>query len=259
MIIKNVIQKIFSVTNTRNKKHKIITILGLKIKFKRKDNPLETKLAQLIRTINNINYKQNLIMDYFLEPQNAKQATGALAIRQKENYILLQEFVRICNLHNLNYWIDYGTLLGAQRHGGFVPWDDDIDVSMLKEDFDKFRDIVNDSKKDDFLYQPPYEKCKEKFARLIFKHECAAFLDIYAYEDCGDTCVYMLPPYTKYDKFPIPKTVLHPFKEIQFLDLPVKAPNNIDAYLRIKYGNWHVMPKTMHAAGGHKPLEEHYI
>jgi lipopolysaccharide cholinephosphotransferase len=51
---------------------------------------------------------------------------------------MLSIFDSICRRHALRYWLDFGTLLGAARHGGFIPWDDDLDVSMLREDFDEF-------------------------------------------------------------------------------------------------------------------------
>ena len=49
---------------------------------------------------------------------------------KKELWELLRIFDHICREEHIDYWVDYGTLLGAVRHQGFIPWDDDIDVSM---------------------------------------------------------------------------------------------------------------------------------
>ena len=63
-------------------------------------------------------------------------ATGKLRLLQEGNATLLSLFAKKCERYNLRYWLDYGTLLGAMRHKGFIPWDDDLDVSMPREDFD---------------------------------------------------------------------------------------------------------------------------
>ncbi|MDO4976285.1 MAG: LicD family protein [Eubacteriales bacterium] len=56
---------------------------------------------------------------------------------QRENKKLLVEFDRVCKEMGIGYFICAGTLLGCMRHGGFIPWDDDTDVGMLREDYDK--------------------------------------------------------------------------------------------------------------------------
>lgn len=55
---------------------------------------------------------------------------------------LLCEFDRICKKHNIQYFLDSGTALGAVRHGGFIPWDDDLDVGMMREEYEKFLKVA---------------------------------------------------------------------------------------------------------------------
>jgi lipopolysaccharide cholinephosphotransferase len=62
---------------------------------------------------------------------------------QKTQLEILLEFDRICKKHNIIYQLFAGTLLGSIRHKGFIPWDDDIDVCLLRDDYERFLEVCN--------------------------------------------------------------------------------------------------------------------
>ena len=57
---------------------------------------------------------------------------------QQEELKIFKEFIKVCDILNINYYLIGGTCIGAIRHNGFIPWDDDIDVCMLREEYDIF-------------------------------------------------------------------------------------------------------------------------
>ena len=66
---------------------------------------------------------------------------------------ILSEIDRICKVHNLTYALMFGTLLGAVRHRGFIPWDDDIDIAMPIKDYKKLIEIFNTECKEKYFLQ----------------------------------------------------------------------------------------------------------
>ena len=83
------------------------------------------------------------IPEHFLEKEVRCEYT--ISRQMKEVWAvcidLLEEFKRVCRKYQLHYIADFGTLLGAIRHKGFIPWDDDLDVAMPREDYEKFGKI----------------------------------------------------------------------------------------------------------------------
>ena len=98
-------------------------------------------------------------------------AQGELREWQLELNEFLKAFDKTCRENNLAYWLDFGTLLGAIRHKGFIPWDDDVDVSMLKKDIDKLLPILEQSfKNTDFIVRKRARKANNYQIRLRHRY-----------------------------------------------------------------------------------------
>ena len=81
---------------------------------------------------------------------------GDVRVGIQENHVkLLKRFNEICEKYGIEYWAFDGTLLGTIRHKGFIPWDDDLDVAMLREDFEKLRRVPKQEWGEDYKLIAP--------------------------------------------------------------------------------------------------------
>ena len=98
---------------------------------------------------------------------------------------LLKVFIDVCNKLKLRYYVIDGTLLGTVRHGGFIPWDDDIDVAMPREDYDVLVEKGNELIPDYLFFQSshsdsklPMNFCKLRDSRTTFVEESIKHFDV---------------------------------------------------------------------------------
>ena len=86
------------------------------------------------------------------------QEKHELSTLQTQELEILKEFKKICETYHLMYYMVAGSMLGAVRHNGFIPWDDDIDVAMPRKDYDKFLEIAPMLLSSNYYLETPREK-----------------------------------------------------------------------------------------------------
>ena len=121
---------------------------------------------------------------------------GSVLRRQQMRMLdILLHVDKICKKHNIPYWLSSGTLLGAVRHGGFIPWDDDLDIEMMREDYLRFLEVFEDdddhvlhTHENDLHYIMPYAKVRDRHSIVEehsggekFKYK-GIFIDVFALE-----------------------------------------------------------------------------
>ena len=124
-----------------------------------------------------------------------------LTDHQKATYRLLEEVDRICKKHEIKYFLFAGTLLGAMRHQDFIPWDDDLDVLMFREDYERFFEAARTELSASFYAQKEYSEhwpmffsklrlngttCLEKYHPKDPKIHQGVYIDIFPCDNAAD-------------------------------------------------------------------------
>ena len=214
-----------------------------KIEKAMKESPIKTHLENYrLKGIENVHCEE------FISCQGHKRPSH-LTRKQKIEIQALKELSELLDEHKIIYWIDCGTCLGAYRYGGIIPWDWDIDISILLPDHDNVKKIL--SKLDPEKYQiqdwSSYSKPKT-FLKLYIK-ETKNFIDIYHYQIDEENhkvqyfFTYLESPFPHSWKKaelkcmkPLKYEEMFPLKKASFDHLTVWAPNNVVAFLQSKYG-----------------------
>lgn len=92
------------------------------------------------------------ILDNYIDIREFPKATGLLRQCQLGDAELLRIVCEILTKNNIQYWLSYGTLLGAFRHKGFIPWDDDLDICMTRDNYNKAWEVLPEELKKYNIY-----------------------------------------------------------------------------------------------------------
>lgn len=117
--------------------------------------------------------------------------TNEIKVQQLHNELLniLEEFKRVCEQFNLTWWVDSGTLLGAIREGKIIDWDDDIDVMMPREDYNKLLSLQHEFKQP-FKLQTPLTDAYYDFMIRVINTNTSCYSK-YDYDIPGHHCLYI--------------------------------------------------------------------
>lgn len=119
-------------------------------------------------------------LDSYVDIKNIPPAKGDLRNLQVCDAAMLRIFDILCLNYNLEYWLDFGTLLGAARHKGFIPWDDDLDVSMERKQWNRAVEILPPILEDLGFYFRVYSESWFGFGYK--RDQTGLWMDVFCYE-----------------------------------------------------------------------------
>lgn len=155
----------------------ILSDLFAKVRIVREHLTMEPRMRE---SLHRIDGKLRLLLDNQLDIRAVRPAEGRLRLRQEIELLILRILDVVAKRNGIPYWLMYGTLLGAIRHGGFVPWDDDLDIALLEDDYESFHSLLPSTLPESLEVQ---RWRSEEYPRLgimrIVERDSRCFVDIY--------------------------------------------------------------------------------
>ena len=111
------------------------------------------------------------------EPVRKEYTEEELKTLHQELYKILDEIVRICNLHDIPYFIQGGTAIGAFFENAILPWDDDIDIGMTRENYNRFLEVAPRELSNDYFMQHLYTDAKTPYYFTKIKKNNTLFVE----------------------------------------------------------------------------------
>lgn len=118
-------------------------------------------------------------------------ATGTMRLLQNAQAKLLHEMHALCAANDIQYWATGGTLIGAERHRGFIPWDDDLDVAIMREDLTRLQKVVEGSNTHRIEILWDYRGACEQVRFRPANPKNPAFVDLFIFDWTSEPTVAM--------------------------------------------------------------------
>ena len=161
---------------------KILNKSGSYRYYKNQFEVLNKKVERLEKASNTTNRLFNtLYLDHEVTPNKLLTQTRELSLE------FLKFTDNVCKKHDIEWMIEYGTFLGAIRHGGFIPWDDDLDAGMMRTDYNKFIEVlpkelelqgIREDVKINFRQRDAFVKGATSFLQLFYQHKDPFWIDL---------------------------------------------------------------------------------
>ena len=100
------------------------------------------QISLVNKKLQNLSNNNKFLVKQLFDMKKLKCKNSVLCEKQKKLIMNLKLFDEYCKKYNIIYWLDSGSLIGAVRHNGFIPWDDDIDVGMMRDDYEKLKFLM---------------------------------------------------------------------------------------------------------------------
>lgn len=178
---------------------------------------------------------------------------------------ILKIVKQICEKHEISYWLEYGTLLGSIRHQGFIPWDYEADIGMLRTDYDRFLKIIQKEIPEDLFFQTKnsdpfyisdciieskirdrysdYIEDYKKYGKLMWHNGIQVDVFVYDLHPNKNECII-----NSFESFFSEGNIYLKFEEIEYLKFQLfegvefPIPIGYDDYLKRAYGDYLQLP-----------------
>ncbi|MBI3960364.1 MAG: LicD family protein [Chloroflexi bacterium] len=191
-----------------------------------------------------------------LSPAWSAEDRRQLRLGQQKMTRMLQAVDRICRAHQITYFLTAGSLLGAVLYGGWIPWDGDIDLELLQDDYPTFQLVAQSELPPDLWFQEP--ATDPAYRGVIL----GKVRDLYSYYSGWENGPWHSGLQVDLSTFSVEQGIVHsadsmqmtgliyedifPLRELAFDGLIVPVPNRYEAYLDKKYGHsvqdWRQIP-----------------